>query len=63
MLAEFIGGVAAVDSIFLEGFELIEDLLHTLDSDMMFVVIAQHLEDDLQEGEEVLVGLELTQLG
>jgi hypothetical protein len=63
LFAELVGGVAGGDGLFFEGFEFVEYFRHAFYAGVVFVVVAEHFEDDFEEGEEILVGFEAFEFG
>lgn len=63
ILAQLIRAVGRADLFLFELLQLVQDLLHALDARLVLVVVAQHLEDDLAEGQSVLLGFEYFEFG
>lgn len=58
IFAKLVSAIRRTNLFLFELLQLIQDLLHALDSRLMLVIIPKHLEDNLPEGQSVLLRFE-----
>jgi hypothetical protein len=58
LLAHLVRNVVYTDQILSVRFQLIDDLFHASSAGLMFEVVSQHFENNLQHREEILFAFE-----